>query len=158
MEICRRSCSVSQYPMFFVGGSSTWAFGELMRGEHYKHWDKAIRENHHTKKASAVISQMKCLSSASSARGVYVSAEQLTKAITAIHGTSSQPTRSCGTGQNWSMCKKEAVPVLSPHVVAKQCPGVRCDGVHFGSAFEDKGCTRSAFLFDRPSSYDILPV
>jgi hypothetical protein len=39
--------------------------------------------------------------------------------------------------------------VLSPRVVAKQCPGVRCDGVHFGSAFEDKGCTRSAFLFDR---------
>jgi hypothetical protein len=71
--------------MFFVGGSRIWAFDELMRDENYKQWDKAIRENHHTKKASAVISQMKCLSSATSVRGVYVSAEQLTKAITAIH-------------------------------------------------------------------------
>jgi hypothetical protein len=140
-----------KYPMFFVGGNSIWAFDKLIRNNDYKHWDKTMRENHHIKKVSAVIRQMKCLTSATAARGVYISTEPIEQ------GNYRDPWHKQPAYQelwNWavleeSMCKKEAVPVLSPHIVAKHCPGVRCDGVHFGSAFADKGCTRSAFLFDR---------
>ena len=36
-----------------------------------------MRENHHIKKVSAVIRQMKCLTSATAARGVYISTEPI---------------------------------------------------------------------------------
>jgi hypothetical protein len=32
--------------------------------------------------------------------------------------------------------------------LARQCPGVRCDGMHFGSSFEDFGCESSEALWD----------
>ena len=35
-----------------------------------------------------------------------------------------------------------------PSVLANHCPGVRCDGLHFGSDFEGWVCARSHALWD----------
>ena len=47
------------------------------------------------------------------------------------------------------LCKKYNITVFDARMLAHECPGVRCDGMHYGSDFEKFGCRRSDHLWDK---------
>jgi hypothetical protein len=47
------------------------------------------------------------------------------------------------------MARNLSVPIFDTRVLAHECPGVRCDGMHFASHFPDNDCCASGHLWDR---------
>ena len=43
-----------------------------------------------------------------------------------------------------------------PTTLALECPGVRCDGMHFGSGFSEFGCSSSVGLWQAPLASFLL--
>ena len=53
----------------------------------------------------------------------------------------------------WSLkeklvCAEQRVPFFETEVLAQTCPGLRCDGMHFASDFEDWKCSSHNWLWD----------
>lgn len=51
--------------------------------------------------------------------------------------------------QDKRLCAELRIPFFDTMELVRQCPGVRCDGMHFGSDFSQWGCHSSAHLWDR---------
>jgi hypothetical protein len=45
--------------------------------------------------------------------------------------------------------RRHGIPLLDVAALASQCPGLKCDGMHFASQFKSYDCCSSAQLYDR---------
>jgi hypothetical protein len=134
-----------KFPIFFVGGNGLWAMDYRVPAP----TSKQLKV--HMAVVEQMVERMKCLESATNSRGAYITSMPVDMGKFRDTRRTSADYRElkAWAASEEKLLSRESVAVLRSHILAQQCPGVRCDGIHFGSAFRRNNCSRSAQLWDR---------
>jgi hypothetical protein len=139
--------SCADYDVFFLSSNTLHILVDQT-------FDKKNPIASHRTAATQLANIIKCVESATGAIGIYVGSmavdpQLLLAPVKKDWASFSQFDLLRYWGEiDKQVCLQAGVHIFDPGKLQRECPGVRCDGMHFASAFEQWHCSSSAFLWD----------